>query len=148
MYDLLLAGVENILHLKYLLPLFLGTLAGLIGGALPGVTITMTIIIVLPFTFGLDPLQGLATMTAMTSNFFLNNWLTYRDRRLKGWNLLRGLVSFYIVCSVGAVGNVGVANYVFHADQSLWLAGVIGAVVGAVWNYATSAVFTWRSKTK
>ncbi len=51
MYDLLLAGIENILHLKYLVPLFLGTLVGLIGGALPGVTITMTIIIVLPFTF-------------------------------------------------------------------------------------------------
>jgi putative tricarboxylic transport membrane protein len=63
--DLLLAGIENVMHLKYLVPLFLGTLVGLIGGALPGVTITMTIIIVLPFTFGLDPLQGLATMTGV-----------------------------------------------------------------------------------
>jgi putative tricarboxylic transport membrane protein len=63
--DLLLAGIENVIHLKYLVPLFLGTLVGLIGGALPGVTITMTIIIVLPFTFGLDPLQGLATMTGV-----------------------------------------------------------------------------------
>ena len=65
MIDLLLAGIENVMHLKYLVPLFLGTLVGLIGGALPGVTITMTIIIVLPFTFGLDPLQGLATMTGV-----------------------------------------------------------------------------------
>ncbi len=65
MYELLLAGVENILHWHYLIPLFLGTLVGLIGGALPGVTITMTIIIVLPFTFGMDPLQGLATMTGV-----------------------------------------------------------------------------------
>ena len=65
MIDLLLAGIENVLHLHYLVPLFLGTLVGLIGGALPGVTITMTIIIVLPFTFGLDPLQGLATMTGV-----------------------------------------------------------------------------------
>ena len=65
MYDLLLGGIQNILHLHYLVPLFLGTLVGLIGGALPGVTITMTIIIVLPFTFGLDPLQGLATMTGV-----------------------------------------------------------------------------------
>ena len=65
MYELLLSGVENILHLHYLVPLFLGTLVGLIGGALPGVTITMTIIIVLPFTFGMDPLQGLATMTGV-----------------------------------------------------------------------------------
>ncbi|MFA5915676.1 MAG: tripartite tricarboxylate transporter permease [Burkholderiales bacterium] len=65
MYELLFAGVENILHWHYLIPLFLGTLVGLIGGALPGVTITMTIIIVLPFTFGMDPLQGLATMTGV-----------------------------------------------------------------------------------
>jgi putative tricarboxylic transport membrane protein len=65
MFDLLLGGIENVLHLHYLVPLFIGTLVGLIGGALPGVTITMTIIIVLPFTFGMDPLQGLATMTGV-----------------------------------------------------------------------------------
>lgn len=65
MIDLLLAGIENVLHLKYLVPLFLGTFIGLVGGGLPGVTITMTIIIVLPFTFGMDPLQGLATMTGV-----------------------------------------------------------------------------------
>ena len=90
--------------------------------------------------------QTIAVMTAMTSNFFLNNWFTYRDRRLRGWRLLRGLISFYIVCSVGAIGNVGIAAYAFHADQSWWVAGVVGAVVGAVWNYATSSVFTWRTK--
>jgi dolichol-phosphate mannosyltransferase len=99
--------------------------------------------------FGLDfaLAQGLATVTAMTSNFFLNNWLTYRDRRLVGWKLLTGLVSFYVVCSVGTIGNIGIANYIFHADQSWWIAGIIGAVIGAVWNYATSSVFTWRPKT-
>lgn len=51
-----------ILHWQYLLPLIVGTIAGVIGGALPGITITMTVIVVLPFTFGLDPLQGLAAM--------------------------------------------------------------------------------------
>ena len=65
MYELLAAGLVNIVQLKYLLPLFFGTLAGVVGGALPGVTITMTIIVVLPFTFGLDPLQGLAAMTGV-----------------------------------------------------------------------------------
>src|SRR5687767_14519457 len=52
-------------QLKYLVPLCVGTLAGVLGGALPGVTITMTVIVVLPFTFGLDPLQGLAAMTGV-----------------------------------------------------------------------------------
>jgi putative tricarboxylic transport membrane protein len=65
MYELLAAGIANLMQVKYLLPLFLGTLAGVLGGALPGVTITMTIIVVLPFTFGLDPLQGLAAMTGV-----------------------------------------------------------------------------------
>src|SRR5512134_3934575 len=65
MYELLGAGLVNVLQLKYLVPLCLGTLAGVIGGALPGVTITMTIIVVLPFTFDLDPLQGLAAMTGV-----------------------------------------------------------------------------------
>jgi dolichol-phosphate mannosyltransferase len=95
---------------------------------------------------GFAAAQAAATITAMTSNFFLNNWFTYRDRRLTGWRLLRGLVSFYVVCSVGAIGNVGIAAYVFNVDHSWWLAGAVGALVGAVWNYATSSVFTWRAK--
>jgi putative tricarboxylic transport membrane protein len=64
-FELLGAGVLHVLQLKYLVPLFTGTLAGVLGGALPGVTITMTIILVLPFTYGLDPLQGLAAMTGV-----------------------------------------------------------------------------------
>lgn len=65
MYELLFTGIVNIMQFKYLLPLALGTLIGVIGGGLPGVTIAMTIIVVLPFTFGLDPLQGLAAMTGV-----------------------------------------------------------------------------------
>jgi len=64
-YGLLWDAIVNLVQLKYLLPLVIGTAAGVVGGALPGVTITMTIILVLPFTFGLDPLQGLATMTGV-----------------------------------------------------------------------------------
>jgi putative tricarboxylic transport membrane protein len=65
MFELLGASLANVAQVKYLVPLFFGTLAGVIGGALPGVTITMTIIVVLPFTFGLDPLQGLTAMTGV-----------------------------------------------------------------------------------
>jgi putative tricarboxylic transport membrane protein len=65
MFELLGTGLANLMQVKYLVPLALGTLAGILGGALPGVTITMTIIVVLPFTFGLDPLQGLAAMTGV-----------------------------------------------------------------------------------
>jgi dolichol-phosphate mannosyltransferase len=96
-----------------------------------------------PFIVG----QSTATMIAMTFNFFLNNTLTYRDKRLKGfWPILGGLFSFYLVCSVGAVSNVGIANFMFSHSYSWWVSGIAGIVVGAVWNYAASSVFTWRKR--
>jgi dolichol-phosphate mannosyltransferase len=88
--------------------------------------------------------QTLATIIAMTFNFFLNNLFTYRDQRLRGWRLLRGLFSFYLICGIGAVANVGIATYVFRADQTWWMAGIAGVIVGSVWNYAVSSVFTWK----
>ncbi len=88
--------------------------------------------------------QTLATVVAMTTNFYLNNRLTYRDRRLTGLAALRGLLSFYAVCSVGVLANVGVANLIYEREPIWWLAGAAGAAMGAVWNYAASSVLTWR----
>ncbi len=89
--------------------------------------------------------QAVATLVAMTSNFFLNNFLTYADRRLKGWRVLWGLGSFYAICSVGAVANVGVASFLYRSEDAFWgLAGLAGALVGAVWNFAVSSIVTWR----
>jgi dolichol-phosphate mannosyltransferase len=88
--------------------------------------------------------QTAATLVAMTSNFFLNNLFTYRDQRLRGWQLVRGILSFYLICGVGAVANVGIGAYVFHADQAWWVAGIAGVIVGSVWNYAVSSIFTWK----
>jgi dolichol-phosphate mannosyltransferase len=80
----------------------------------------------------------------MVGNFTLNNVFTYRDRRLKGWGFLRGLVSFALVCGVGAVGNIGIASFLFGRQQSWWVAGLVGAAMSSVWNYAVSAVVTWK----
>lgn len=88
--------------------------------------------------------QMVATVVAMTTNFFFNNQLTYRDRRLTGLAMLRGLVTFYAVCSVGVLANVGVANLIYENEPVWWIAGAAGAVMGAVWNYAASSVLTWR----
>jgi len=90
--------------------------------------------------------QTVAVIVAMTSNFFLNNFFTYRDQRLIGFRLWRGLVTFYVICSIGAVANIDVAAYVFQARPTWWLAGIAGAMVGSVWNYAVSAVFTWKRR--
>jgi dolichol-phosphate mannosyltransferase len=90
--------------------------------------------------------QGCAAVLAMTSNFVLNNFLTYRDQRLKGFAILRGLVLFYLVCGVGLAANVGVAFSVYAQEPIWWLAGAAGALMGVVWNYAMSGLFVWRKR--
>jgi dolichol-phosphate mannosyltransferase len=86
-----------------------------------------------------------AAVAAMIFNFFVNNLLTYRDRRLVGfWPIVSGLFIFCALCSIGAVANVGIAAALFRQDYSWWLAGLAGVFVGAVWNYATTSIFTWR----
>ncbi|MES2057511.1 MAG: glycosyltransferase family 2 protein [Pseudomonadota bacterium] len=86
-----------------------------------------------------------ATVAAMTFNFFLNNALTYRDSRLKGAKeLFDGWISFCVVCSVGAVANVGVAAFLYDARADTWaFSALAGILVSAVWNYALSSRFTW-----
>ena len=90
--------------------------------------------------------QACAALLAMTSNFILNNFLTYRDQRLKGFAILRGLLLFYLVCSVGLFANVGVAFSVYDQEPIWWLAGAAGALMGVVWNYAMSGLFVWRKR--
>ncbi len=116
----------------------------LIGGL--GVLVHLVVLWLLHRAAGFDFLTGqsAATLVAMTSNFFLNNLLTYRDMRLKGRALIWGWVSFTLACSVGALANVGIATYLFQADSSWVLSAVAGILVGAVWNYAVTAVYTWR----
>jgi dolichol-phosphate mannosyltransferase len=90
--------------------------------------------------------QACGALSAMTSNFILNNFLTYRDQRLKGLAILRGLLLFYLVCSVGLFANVGVAFSVYDQQPIWWLAGAAGALMGVVWNYAMSGLFVWRKR--
>src|SRR3954463_6762367 len=90
--------------------------------------------------------QACGALSAMTSNFILNNFLTYRDQRLRGFAILRGLLLFYLVCSVGLLANVGVAFSVYDQQPIWWLAGAAGALMGVVWNYAMSGLFVWRKR--
>jgi dolichol-phosphate mannosyltransferase len=90
--------------------------------------------------------QAMATVVAMTCNFALNNILTYRDRRLRGRRFFTGLLSFYAVCSLGAVANVGIASAAFANHYTWWASGLAGVAVGVVWNYAVSSVLTWKPK--
>jgi dolichol-phosphate mannosyltransferase len=90
--------------------------------------------------------QSLATLAAMTSNFFLNNELTYRDRRLKGRSMARGFILFCVIGSLGAIANVNVATWLFTERSVWWVAGATGAIMGALWNYSMATLFVWRAR--
>lgn len=87
--------------------------------------------------------QLTATGMAMTFNYALNNALTYRDRRLSGWSWMKGWLTFVIACSVGAFANVGVAAWLFERQYQWVLAALVGILVGSVWNYAITLMYTW-----
>jgi len=112
-----------------------------------GVVMHMAVLILLHLGLGTGFLtaQIAATAAAMTGNFFLNNALTYRDRRLRGGPaLFRGWLSFCLVCGIGAFANVGVAAFLHDAKTDTWaVSALAGVLVGAVWNYALSRRFVW-----
>ena len=88
--------------------------------------------------------QAIATLVAMTTNFILNNVVTFRDRRLRKWRFVRGLLTFYVACSAGAFINIAFAKFLFRLDAPWYLAGISGMAVSAIWNYVVNVILTWR----
>jgi dolichol-phosphate mannosyltransferase len=114
----------------------------LVGGA--GVLVHMAVLATLRLTeMSFPTAQGVATVVAMVFNFWMNNLLTYRDRRLRGTRWLTGLLSFMLACGLGAVANVGIASYLFRSNAQWVVAALAGIAVGAVWNYAITQLYTW-----
>jgi len=88
--------------------------------------------------------QVVATLSAMMFNFFLNNMVTFRDRRLKGVALLRGLFVFYSACTLGVLINLSFADRLLDAGLPWYLAGLCGVAISSVWNYGVNTIVTWR----
>jgi dolichol-phosphate mannosyltransferase len=115
---------------------------GLVGSS--GVLVNLGVLaILLGWHVGFAEAQSVAMLTAMISNYSLNNALTYRDRRRHGRQFLTGLASFMSLCSLGVVAGVGVSTLLYQATAPWWLAGIAGAAMGAMWNYVTSSAITW-----
>jgi dolichol-phosphate mannosyltransferase len=113
-----------------------------------GVLVHLTVLSLLRGTTLLDfgTEQAVATLIAMVFNFQLNNAITYRDQRLKGPRLWRGLLLFMVVCGFGAIANVGIARVLYQQNTAWSIAGGIGAIIGVVWNYAVSSTLVWRAR--
>ena len=118
---------------------------GLVGGS--GVFVHLA---TMQLLFALIPISyvvahAIGTLTALTSNFLLNNILTFQDRRRTGWGLVTGWLNFALVCSVGMLGNLGVASWLFLQDTVWVVSSIAGILAGVVWNFSVSSFVTWRS---
>lgn len=131
--------VGHLIPVRFILFVVVG-----LGGATMHLAVLWALLKVLAYPFIVG--QAVATMVAMTVNFFLNNAFTYRDRQLRGWNVMWGLASFYVACGLGAGINVVLADFLFARSIPWWLAGLLGALAGAVWNFAITSSFTWRRR--
>ena len=119
-------------------------LFGTVGAAGVAVHFAVLSAVLLMLGEGFALAQGAAVLAAMTFNFWLNNWLTYRDKRLVGAGaVLRGWLGFCAACSIGALANVAIATFLEGQGLFWALAALAGIVVGAVWNYALSSRFVW-----
>jgi dolichol-phosphate mannosyltransferase len=121
-------------------------LFALIGGIGVPIHLGLLWVCLNPMSLSFALSQTVATGVAMIGNFTLNNWLTYRDRRLAGWRFARGLLSFALICSFGTVANIGIAAFLFSQQRSTWwVAGIVGAAMSSVWNYSVTHALTWRT---
>ncbi|MEY2942462.1 MAG: hypothetical protein RLY97_476 [Pseudomonadota bacterium] len=88
--------------------------------------------------------QTVASLTAMSFNFVLNNELTYADKRLRGvMPLVKGWVKFAMSCALGMLANIGVSTALVRIGFHDYPAAIIGIVIASVWNFALSSKFVW-----
>ena len=104
----------------------------------------LSVLVLADVSFGVA--QALATVGAIAWNFVLNNLFTYRDQRLTGWHFVTGLIRFQVICAIGAISNVGIATWIYDYDETWWIAGLGGALIGTVWNFVVSAALVWRQR--
>lgn len=105
-------------------------------------TFTLMRLAGLPFQVALPT----AVVIAASSNYLINNSLTFRSNRLKNAALAKGLFKFLIVSSLPVIANVGIATTFYtHISSNIALAQFVGVIVAFTWNYVASSKFVWNT---
>ena len=86
-----------------------------------------------------------AIICAATSNFLINNQVTFRSERLKNLDLLIGLLKFLIVASLPVIANVGITTAFYkYISSDTFFAQIAGIAIVYAWNYLASSSFVWK----
>ena len=110
---------------------------GLIGAIVILTHLTVLYLSLVVFEWPFAQAQIFAAMVTVSIIFLLNNEFSYRERRLRGTEWVRGLFRYYAVSSIGLVSNVSVALVVYHNAAVWWLAGIVGSLVALIWSCLT-----------
>tara|TARA_Y100001968_G_scaffold327362_1_gene372250 strand:+ start:5562 stop:6656 length:1095 start_codon:yes stop_codon:yes gene_type:complete len=119
---------------------------GLVG--ISGVVVQLFITLFLTNIFLIDFKSALpfSVVCAATSNFLINNQLTFRTNRLRHLALLNGLLKFLLVASLPVIANVGIATAFYqYISADTLIAQLAGIAIVYAWNYLASSLFVWNN---
>ena len=112
-------------------------------GVIVQLSISYSFMWFLGFTF--QNALPIAVVLAATSNYLVNNWLTFRVNRLRNKALFIGLLKFLIVSSLPIFANVGLASSFYNlVSPNTLFSQLAGIIVVFIWNYAASSKLVWN----
>ena len=95
--------------------------------------------------FSFQNVLPIAVVSAATSNYLVNNWLTFRVNRLRNKALFVGLLKFLLVSSLPIIANVGLASSFYKLiSPNTFFSQLAGIIVVFIWNYAASSKLVWK----
>ena len=118
---------------------------GLVGST--GIIVQLITTYTLMSIFGLNFQRALVfgVVCAASSNFLINNLLTFRNKRLKNRKFILGLFKFLLISSLPIIANVGLATSFYSLVFSNTLVSQLaGIIIVFIWNYAASSRFVWE----
>ena len=114
---------------------------------LSGILVQFLIVFLLTKIFLIDFYKALpfAVIGAASSNFLINNFLTFRFNKLKNLSLLFGYFKFLLVASLPIIANIGITTTFYnYVARDTFLAQLAGIVIVYAWNYLASSSFIWN----
>ena len=88
--------------------------------------------------------QCTATFFAMTSNYVINNRITFFSTQLRGKAFIKGYFLFCLACTFGAIVNIAISEMLFGLSFSWFSAAGVGIIAGSVVNYIISKTLVWK----
>ena len=110
------------------------------------VQISITYFLLWSTNLSFDMVLPVAVVIAASSNYFINNLLTFRANRLKYRFFFEGYLKFLLVSSLQIIANVGLTNLFYKSVSFNTFASQIAAIVIIfIWNYVASSKVVWKN---